>query len=341
MSDKKSSTAARSNDLVPLAFEPVFRDVVKAYGFLKTRARHTPTEYSEALSEIAGAQVYVKWENQQLCGSFKIRGALYAMYSLDAGQRGKGVVTCSSGNHGQGVALAARSMGVRAIVFVPETCPELKKHKIRQLGKDWVELRVAAGDYDFAEDEAHKFAAREGKTYLSSYEDAAVVSGQGSAGMEMFMDEPDIEYLLVPAGGGGLINGIAIAAKAVNPEVEIFGVQSEASNPWVVSWPDGIVKTVTYSDTVADGLAGAIPQSLLTLAKKRVSGMIEVAENDIERAIAFIHREHRQIIEGAGAVGVAALLSGEAKPNGRKTGIFVSGGNIGDAKLKEILASGF
>jgi threonine dehydratase len=321
-----------------LAFEPVFRNVVKAYGFLETRVRRTPTEYSEALSEIAGAPVYVKWENQQLCGSFKIRGALFAMHSLDENQRDKGIVTCSSGNHGQGVALAAKSMGVRAIVFVPETCPEIKKRKIRQLGGDWVELRAAAGDYDFAEAEAHKFAAREGKTYLSSYEDAAIVSGQGSAGMEMFMNDPDIGYVLIPAGGGGLLNGVAIAAKAINPEVEIFGVQSEASNPWVVSWPDGEVKTVTYSDTVADGLAGGIPQSLLTLAKKRVSGILEVTENDIKRAIAFAHREHRQIIEGAGAVGIAALLSGAAKPNGKKTAILVSGGNIDDAKLREILA---
>ncbi|MDR3164239.1 MAG: threonine/serine dehydratase [Synergistaceae bacterium] len=340
MLNEESSIAAQSNSLAPLAFEPVFKDVVKAYGFLKTRVRHTPTEYSQALSEIAGAPVYVKWENQQLCGSFKIRGALYAMYSLYETQRDKGVVTCSSGNHGQGMALAAKNMGVKAAVFVPETCPELKKKKILYLGGDWIELRVSAGDYDFAEAESHEFAAREGKTYVSSYEDAAVVSGQGSAGMEMFMDEPDIEYLLVPAGGGGLINGIAIAAKAIAPEVEIIGIQSEASNPWVVSWQDGVVKTVTYSDTVADGLAGAIPQSLLTLAKKRVSDMLEVTENDIKRAIALLHREHRQVAEGAGAVGVAALLSGAAKPNGRKTGIFVSGGNIDDARLMEILISG-
>jgi threonine dehydratase len=230
-------------------------------------------------------------------------------------------------------------MGVSAVVFVPETCPKLKKKRILSLGGEWVELRVAAGDYDFAEAEAHEFAAREGRTYLSSYEDASVISGQGSVGMEMFMDEPDIEYLLVPAGGGGLINGIATAAKAVNPEVEIFGVQSEASNPWVVSWPYGAVKTVTYSYTVADGLAGGIPQSLLTLAKKRVSGILEVTENDIKRAIAFIHREHRQIIEGSAAVGVAAVLSGAARPNGKKTGIVVSGGNIDDAVLSEILAS--
>jgi threonine dehydratase len=338
MSNKESSAAAQNNHLDSLAFEPTFKDVVKAYGFLKTRVRHTPVEYSGALSDNVGAPVYVKWENQQLCGSFKIRGALYAMYSLDASQRDKGVVTCSSGNHGQGVALAAKNMGIDAVVFVPETCPELKKKKISRLGGDWVELRVAAGDYDFAEAEAHEFAAREGKTYLSSYEDASVISGQGSTGMEMFMDEPDIEYLLVPAGGGGLLNGIAIAAKTINPEVEIFGIQSEASNPWVVSWPDGMVKTVTYSDTVADGLAGAIPQSLLTLAKKRVSGIFEVTEKDIKRAIAFVHREHRQIIEGAGAVGIAALLSGAARPNGKKTGIVVSGGNIGDTALREILA---
>ena len=144
-------------------------------------------------------------------------------------------------------------------------------------------------------------AEKNGMTYVSSFEDAMVISGQGTAGFEMFSDEPDIELLIIPAGGGGLMNGIAIAAKALNPDVEIWGVQSVASNPWVVSWADGIVREVTYLETLADGLAGYIPQSLLSLAKKRVTGILEITEEDIAKAIAFLHREHHQIVEGAGA----------------------------------------
>jgi threonine dehydratase len=259
------------------------------------------------------------------------------MSVLNEEERARGVVTCSSGNHGQGVALAAQEMKVKATVFVPRVCPEIKKQAISRLGCDWVDLVVADGGFDFADREAMRFAGETGGTYISSFEDPYLIAGQGTAGLEMFMDEPDIEYLIVPAGGGGLLNGIAIGAKAVNPDVEIFGVQSAASNPWVVSWDGGVVKNVEYFDTLADGLAGAIPQSLLSLAKKRVSGIYEVTEDDIRRAIAFMYAEHRQVVEGAGAVGAAALLAGKAKPNGRKTCVFISGGNIDDARLREII----
>jgi threonine dehydratase len=321
-----------------LAYEPTFKDVVKAYRLLKPRIRHTPTEFSPALSEAAGAPVYVKWDNLQHCGSFKIRGSLYRMSALSEEERSHGVVTCSSGNHGQGVAMAAREMKMKATVFVPKVCPELKKRAILRLGGEWVDLVVADGDFDFADQEAVRFGKETGGTYISSFEDAYLITGHGSAGLEMFMDEPDIEYLIVPAGGGALLNGIAIGAKAINPEVEIFGVQSEASNPWVVSWKSGVVQSVEYLDTLADGLAGAIPQSLLTLAKTRVSGIHQVSEKDIARAIAFAHREHRMVVEGAGAVGIASILNGSAKPGGKKTGVVVSGGNIDDGRLKEILA---
>lgn len=320
-----------------LPSDPGITDVVKAYRFLKNRVRHTPTEYSFPLSEICGAPVYMKWENQQICGSFKLRGALYKMNSLSPEERARGVVTCSSGNHGQGVALAAKELKIKTLVFVPNACPETKKTAIKRRSGEFVELVVANGDYDFTEHSAHKHAEKNGMTYVSSFEDAAVISGQGTAGFEMFTDEPDIELLLIPAGGGGLMNGIAIAAKALNPDVEIWGVQSVASNPWVVSWADGIVKEVTYLETLADGLAGGIPQSLLSLAKKRVTGILEITEEDLSRAIAFLHSEHHQIVEGAGAVGVAALLAGKIDLKGRKTGIVISGGNIDEEKLKTIL----
>ena len=321
-----------------LPINPDITDVLKAYKFLKSRVRRTPTEYSHALSAKAGAPVYLKLENQQLCGSFKLRGALYKMNSLTPAERALGVVTCSSGNHGQGVAAAARELRIKTKIFVPALCPETKKEAIRRRGGDFAELVVASGDYDFTEKTAHEYAAAHGLTSVSSLEDATVVAGQGTAGLEMFMDEPDIELLLVPAGGGGLMNGVAIAAKALNPGVEIWGVQTDTSNPWVVSWADGIVKEVEYGETLADGLAGGIPQSLLSLAKLRVSGILEVTEKELAAAIAFMHREQHQVIEGAGAVGIAALLAGKAPVKGRKTGVVVSGGNIDEAKLLKVLA---
>lgn len=322
-----------------LPVKPDFQDVVRAYRFLRERVRHTPTEYSYPLSEMAGAPVYIKWENQQLCGSFKIRGALYKMNLLNDEDRKRGVVTCSSGNHGQGVALAAKELGVRATVFVPNVCPETKKQMILRRGGEWVTLVTSEGDYDRAEMDSREFAEETGAAYVSSFEDAALISGQGTAGLEMFMDEPEIGYLLVPAGGGGLLNGVAISAKAINTRAEIWGVQSAASNPWVLSWPDGIARQTEYLDTIADGLSGSIPQSLVSFAKERVTGIHEVTEDDVKRAIAFIHREHHQVIEGAGAVSVAALISGKARPNGKTVGIVVSGGNIDEEKLREILAA--
>ena len=321
-----------------LPFDPCITDVMKAYKFLKNRVRHTPTEYSRALSEKAGAPVYLKLENLQMCGSFKVRGALYKMNLLSEKERSLGVVTCSSGNHGQGVAMAANQLGIKTRIFVPRDCPETKKSAIKWLGGSFVELITTEGDYNFAEHAAHEYAETHGTTYVSSFEDPYVIAGQGSAGIEMFSDEPDIELLLVPAGGGGLLNGISIAAKALNPNVEIWGVHSERANPWAASWKDGKVKEISYSNTLADGLYGDIPQSTLTLAKKRVTGIIEVTEKEMKEAIAFLHKEQRCIAEGAGAVGVAAVLSGRAPVRGRKTGIIISGGNIDDAKLSKILA---
>ena len=303
-----------------LPINPGITDVVKAYKFLRGRVRHTPTEYSHALSVKAGAPVYLKLENQQLCGSFKLRGALYKMNSLTPEERALGVVTCSSGNHGQGVAMAAQELKIKTKIFVPNACPETKKEAIRWRGGDFVELIVADGDYDFTEKTAHEYAAAHGVTYVSSFEDAAVVAGQGTA------------------GGGGLMNGIAIAAKALNPDVEIWGVQTDTSNPWVVSWEEGRVKEVEYGETLADGLAGGIPQSLLSLAKLRVKGILEVTEAELAAAIAFVHREQHMVIEGAGAVGIAALLAGKAPVRGRKTGIVISGGNIDETKLLKVLA---
>jgi len=317
--------------------DPRITDVLLASRFLQGRVRRTPTERSEPLSRLTGGEVFLKWENQQLCGSFKIRGALNRMYSLTAEERARGVVTASSGNHAQGVALAARALSTRAVICVPGVCPETKREAIRRLGGDKVELKVTGHFYDDAEEAAHRLQEEEGMTYISSYADPFIISGAGTLGLEMIMDEPELDMVIVPAGGGGLINGVAIAVKALSPETQVWGVQSVASNPFVVSWPGGKVLEVEYQDSLADGLTGLIPQSLLDLAKKRVTGFVDVEERDIARAIAFLHSSHHQVVEGSGAVGVAAMASGRVAVKGLRVGVVISGGNIDHPRLMEIL----
>jgi threonine dehydratase len=320
-----------------MKIDPGFSDVLLAARFLRGRVRHTPTERSEPLSRLSGGEVFIKWENQQICGSFKARGALNKMFSLSGEEREKGVVTASSGNHAQGIAMAARTLSARAVICVPGVCPQTKREAILRLGGEFVELRVVGHLYDDAEDEAHRLQREEGMTYVSSYEDHFIVSGAGTLGLELVMDEPELDMVISPAGGGGLLNGVAIPVKAARPESEIWGVQSVASNPYVVSWPGGKVLDVEYGDSLADGLTGSIPQSLLDLAKKRVTGFVDVLESDIARAIAFLHSKHHQVVEGAGAVGVAAIISGKIPVQGKRVGVIVSGGNIDHEKLLAIL----
>ena len=279
----------------------------------------------------------MKAENLQRTGSFKIRGALNKMYSLTPEERSLGVVTPSSGNHGQGVAFAASQLGVKAVVCVPGACPQTKREAIRRLGGEWVELRVVGELYDDAEHEAHRVAVAEGRTFVSSYEDAVVISGAATVGLELMMDEPDLDAILVPAGGGGLMNGVSLSAKTLRPGVRIWGVQSVASEPWVASWEGGRVLEVPYGDSLADGLTGSIPHSLLDLAKTRMEGCFSVTEDEIAQAIAYLHREHHQVVEGSAATGVAALREKALDVRGRKVGVVISGGNIDEAKLLRIL----
>nr|WP_050802147.1 threonine/serine dehydratase [Thermanaerovibrio velox] len=308
-----------------------------AYRFLKGKVRHTPTELSSPLSALSGAAVYLKWENQQICGAFKVRGALFKMNSLDPAKRAKGVVTASSGNHAQGVAMAASALGVKGIICVPSTCPETKKEAISRLGGPWITLKVVQGSYDQAEEEALRLSREEGMEFISAFEDHHIVCGASTIGIEMMMDQPDLDVIIVPAGGGGLMNGVALAACHLRPGIKVYGVQSEASNPYVVSWEDGIVKDVEYLPTLADGLAGYIPQSLLDLAKTRMAGMVQVTERSIGRAMAFLLHHHHQVVEGSGAVGVAAILEKRLDLRGLKVGIVISGGNVDSHRLRQVL----
>jgi threonine dehydratase len=316
---------------------PTITDILAAYRFLEGKVRHTPLEYSYPLSEELGGAVFLKWENQQHCASFKIRGALNRMYALTPEERARGVVTASSGNHAQGVATAASLLGVRAVVCVPGMCPETKKTAIRRRGGQWVDLRVIGHFYDEAEEEAKRLARVEGMTFVSAYEDFHVVCGQGTVAVEMFLDEPDLDVLVVPISGGGLISGITAAALALGRGIEIWGIHAAANPSWTRGWEEGRIVQVEEEDTLADALSGAASQVLYEFLRPRLSGVIPVSEQAMARAVAFLHREHHQVVEGAGAIGVAALREKLLEVRGRKVGVVVSGGNIDEAKLLKIL----
>lgn len=319
------------------AISPTVTDILMAYRFLKGKVRHTPLEFSYLLSEESGAKVFLKWENQQHCASFKIRGALNRMYALGQEERKRGVVTASSGNHAQGVATAAALLGVKAVICVPGMCPETKKTAIRRRGGEWVDLRVIGHFYDEAEEEAKRLASVEGMTFVSAYEDFHVVCGQGTVAVEMLLDEPDLDVLVVPISGGGLISGITAAALALRPGIEIWGVHAKANPSWTRGWAEGRIVPVVEEDTLADALSGAASQILYEYLRPRLEGVIQVSEPAMASAVAFLHREHHQVVEGSGAIGVAALREKLLRAQGRKIGIVVSGGNIDEARLMKIL----
>ncbi len=320
-----------------MKIEPRLIDVLRAARFLRGRIYRTPLEYSYPLSEACGASVYVKWENRQKCRSFKIRGALNKMFSLSEAERALGVVTASSGNHAQGLATAARILETRAVICVPGACPETKRQAIRNYGGPFVDLRVVGAVYDDAEAESFRLRDEEGLTYVSAFEDLQIASGQGTLALEMLEDEPDLDVILCPISGGGLISGVTAAAKGLSPSIGIYGTHAEANPSWPEAFRAGKVLPVSEKETVADALCGGASPLLFEYLKDRLDGLAAASEEALESAMAFVHRHHHEVIEGGAATVVAALLSGRLDLAGKNVGLVISGGNVDDDRLVEIL----
>ncbi len=319
---------------------PTITDILRARRFLASRVRKTPLEPSPALSELVGVPVFLKCENLQRCGSFKIRGALHRMEHLSPEERRAGVVTASSGNHGQGVALAAATLEVAATVVVPQTCPEAKRAAIRARGRSWVELRVTEGLYDDAEREAHRLAEREGRCYVSSFEDRRVAAGAGTVGVEILEEEPALDALVSPLGGGGLLSGLAVASRALRPGIALWGVTARVNPCWLRAWDRGSMASVDdEQESLAEGLAGTGSRKLYPFLRETLAGVRSVTEEEIARAMALLHRAHHLVVEGAGAVGVAALLAG-AVPLAGPVAVVLTGGNVDEEPFLEALARG-
>ena len=314
------------------------RDVEAAAARLAPYLRPTPTVASRFLSELTGCAVYLKEENLQRGGSFKLRGALNRLLTLPAAERQRGVITASAGNHGQGVAIAAGIVGCRATVVMPLSAPLAKVEATRGYGARVV---LHGASYDDAHEHAHRLAATRGLVYVPAFDDLAVMAGQGTVALEMLAAVPDLEALVVPVGGGGLIGGMATVAKAHEPPPRVFGVQAAGAAAAVAAFHTGRLQPTPDVHTFADGIAVKAP-SALTLAQLRacVDDVVTVSDDWIAEAVVLLMERTKQVVEGAGAAGLAALLAGRLPLEGARVGVVLSGGNIDLTTIDRVVQHG-
>jgi threonine dehydratase len=310
-------------------------DIRAAAAVIEGAVLRSPMRLSRTLSDITGVEVTLKFDNRQFTASFKERGALNTLLSLTPQERARGVVAMSAGNHAQGVAYHAGRLGIPTTIVMPVTAPFIKIKHTRAFGATVV---LDGGDLSEAGLAAHRLAEEQGLTLIHPYDDVRIIAGQGTAGLEMLEDFPELDALIVPVGGGGLISGIAIAAKALKPGIEIFGVQSELYTAMRDVLRGGAVTSRPNAQTVAEGIAVKAPGKLTTpIIRELVSDIFVVREAAIEHALALILEIEKTLVEGAAAAALAALLDERARFAGRKVGLVMSGGNIDMRLLSSLI----
>ena len=311
-------------------------DIQAAAVRLRGEIVDTPCMPSRTLSALTGCEVFLKFENLQFTASFKERGALNRMAQLDAAERAAGVLAVSAGNHAQGVAYHAQRMGIPATIVMPRFAPAVKVERTRGFGA----VVVLEGDtFDDARVFGLQLAAERGLTVVHPYDDRDVIAGQGTVAVEMLAQQPTIDTLVVAIGGGGLISGVATAARALQPGIEVIGVQTERF-PAAWNARHGALRESAQA-TIADGIAvKSLGALTLPLVLDRVDDVLLVSEDDIEQAILMLLEIEKTVVEGAGAVGLAALLKHGERFKGRKVGLILCGGNIEPLVLAEIIERG-
>ena len=312
------------------------RDIFEAKHRISEYIRQTSLDDSLFLSEFCGKKVSLKLENQQLTGSFKIRGALNKMLTLTQEERERGIVAASTGNHAQGVGYAARMLGITGLIVVPTYTPQVKREAIKSYD---IDMLIHGDNYIVSEKKAREIEKKDGRTFISAYNDSKIIAGQGTIGIEIMEQAPDLDTLLVPVGGGGLISGIGCAVKSINPDIELIGVQSVASPIMFESLKKGHIVEMDLEESVAEGLHGGIEEESITfdLCKKYVDSIVLVEEKTIVKAIGYLLVKQRQVVEGSGAVGVAAMLENSNRFKGDNIGVLISGGNIDSELLLEAI----
>ncbi len=311
-------------------------DIVRAQERLRPYLAPTPLIYSEALSELSGARVWLKLECRQPTGSFKVRGALHKMMALDGQARARGVVTASAGNHGLGTAFAAKTLGLENVtIFVPGTAPAAKVTKLRRFP---VDLRQVGQTYEDAHQAAEAWARETGATYLAAYDDLQVMAGAGTCGLEVMTALPEVDTVVVPVGGGGLVAGIAVAVKGINPLGQIVGVQPEASPAAKLSFEQNQpIDPYDHAPTIADGLAGGFGAQPFYVARTLIDDILLFSEAELRRAVYTLVDREQLVVEASGAIAIAPLLAGAWR--GQTVVCILSGANIDTALLADILTN--
>ena len=294
--------------------------------------------YSDFLSDQTGNKVYLKPENMQFTGAYKVRGAYYKISTLTDEERAKGLITASAGNHAQGVAYAAKCYGCKAVIVMPTTTPLIKVNRTKSYGAEV----VLYGDvYDEACAKAYELAEKEGYTFIHPFDDLAVATGQGTIAMEIFKELPLVEYILVPIGGGGLISGVAYAIKNLNPNIRVYGVQAKGAPSMLNSIEHGKIERLEGVRTIADGIAVKEPGiHTFDLCQQYVDEIVSVTDDEISTAILALIEQHKLIAEGAGAVAVAAAMFNKVPIKGKKVICLISGGNIDVNILSRVIGRG-
>jgi threonine dehydratase len=311
-------------------------DVRAAARRLQGRVYRTPALACQAADDVTGLSVYFKCENLQRAGAFKIRGALNKLLTLDDAERRRGVVAFSSGNHAQGVALAAKLTGSTAIVCMPSDAPKLKLDATRAYG---AEVALYDRQRDDREAMARGIAEETRRVLVPPFDDYAIMAGQGTAALELLEDVPTLDALLAPVGGGGLMSGCATVARALSPATQVIGVETESANDTYLSIRKGERVSIPPPPTIADGIRLTTPGALtFPILKSTLSDIVLVSDEEVRQAVRFLaHRAHI-VVEPTGAVAAAAVLSGRlALPRGSRVGVVLSGGNVDPDLLIEIL----
>lgn len=311
-------------------------NVYKASYVLRDVVRKTDIIYAPKLKP--GSEIYLKTENLQITGSFKVRGAYYKMTKLSEEERKRGVVACSAGNHAQGVALAAQKNGIQAVICLPDGAPISKIEATKSYG---AKVELVEGVYDDAYKKALDLRDREGYTFVHPFDDEDVIAGQGTIALEIADQLPELDSVIVPIGGGGLISGIAYAIKSINPNVKVYGVQAAGAPSMFNSLKDGKIEELSSVSTIADGIAVKKPGELTyEIVSKYVDKIVTVSDDEISAAILALMEQHKLVTEGAGAVAVAAAMFGKVETEGKKTVCILSGGNIDVTILSRVIKRG-
>lgn len=312
-------------------------DIEQAYAALRGVVHHTPLDRSRTFSNMAGCDVYLKLENLQKTGSFKIRGAYNKIRTLTDREKAKGVIAASAGNHAQGVAFAAGMAGARATIVMPEVAPLAKSMATRGYGAEVVLKGLV---YDDAFQQAQELQEQTGQTFIHAFNDPAVIAGQGTVGLEILESLQDVSSIVVPVGGGGLIAGIAMAVKETSPHVKIYGVQAQGAPAMYMSKRAREIRTTPEAATIADGIAVRTPGNLtFGIIDKYVDDIVVVDDEAIAGTILLLLERAKLVVEGAGAVSLAAILQHKIPGAGKVAGV-ISGGNIDVNFIARIIERG-